>query len=92
MSMIDAIFANGRVVDLIVAVMGVEIVVLYLYRAVSGRGLRLADLAIMMLPGLALLLALRTTLVGGPPHEVALWLVMALFAHLADLWRRQSRS
>jgi hypothetical protein len=92
MSGMDAIFANGRVVDFIVAVMCVEIVVLYVYRALSGRGLRLSDVAIMMLPGLALLLALRATLVGAGPQQVALWLVVALFAHLADLWRRQSRS
>jgi hypothetical protein len=85
------IFASGRVVDLIVAVMCVEIAVLYLYRAMSGRGLGLADAAIMMLPGLALLLALRATLVGSPVSRVAFWLFIALVAHLADLWHRQKR-
>jgi hypothetical protein len=85
------IFASGRIVDLIVAVMCVEIGVLYLYRAMSGRGLGLADAAMMLLPGLALLLALRATLVGSPVSQVAFWLFVALVAHLADLWHRQKR-
>ena len=33
-----------------------------------------------------------TFVVFYPISLVALWLVAALFAHLADLWRRQNRS
>lgn len=80
--------ASGRIVDLILLFMLVEVAVLLAYRRLTGRGLKLLDLGLLLLPGLFLLLALRAGLTGGAWTVVLAWLGAALLAHLADLSRR----
>ena len=82
------LFASGRVVDLVLAVMVVEALALALYRRSTGRGLALIDVVAMLVPGACLLLALRTALAGADGVAIALWLTVALAAHLVDLYRR----
>jgi hypothetical protein len=83
------LFANGRIVDLILVLVLVEAIALSVYRRMTGRGLETFDLIVSLLPGVCLLLALRAALTHAPWTSIAIWLAVALGTHLADLWRRQ---
>ncbi|MFN7173704.1 MAG: hypothetical protein ACK4MT_03225 [Thermaurantiacus tibetensis] len=80
-------FTSGRAVDLVLAVLALEALLLL---AFAGR--RRADLLLALLPGLFLLLAVRAALAGAGWQVVAACLAAALPAHLADLWRRLRRA
>ena len=60
-----SLVASGRIVDLILLFMLLELAVLLVYRRLTGRGLKPLDLGLLLLPGLCLLLALRAGLTGG---------------------------
>ena len=82
------LFASGRIVDLILALMAAEAVVLAVHYRRTGRGVPLPDLAVNLAAGAGLLLALRAALTGAVWAWTAGWLTLALAAHLADLARR----
>jgi hypothetical protein len=82
------LFANGRIVDAILALVGIEAIALILIRMKTGRGLRARDLVAGLLPGVGLLLALRAALLGAAWRNIAACLACALLAHLYDLKRR----
>jgi hypothetical protein len=77
------LFASGHVVDLIIAVLALEVVAFAIWRRPS-----LINALVAALPGFCLLLALRAALTGANWMMIALWLALSLPAHLADLWRR----
>ena len=81
-------FAGGRAVDVALAALVVEGVVLGVYHARTGRGLRARELVANLAAGACLLLALRAALTGGDWRVVAAWLVGAFAANLADLGQR----
>lgn len=76
------LFASGHAVDIVLAVLGIEAVWL------AARGRKLIDLALLMLPAVAILLALRAALVGAPWPIIAAPLALSFPIHLADLRRR----
>ena len=76
-------FGRGHAVDLILAIMLVEWVVL-----TRERGWRGGDAALRLLPGAMMLLALRAALTGMAWPWVALALAASFPVHLADLARR----
>ena len=76
--------ASGRVVDIVLAVTLLEAMALTLW----GRRIAPAMLAIMLAPGVALMLALRAALTGAGWQWIALCLACAGLAHLADLRQR----
>jgi hypothetical protein len=85
------LFANGRIVDLILLLMVVEAAVLGLHNRLTGRGLPVRQVITVLLAGGFLMLALRASLTGASWSWVALFLGLGLVAHLADLagrWRR----
>jgi hypothetical protein len=75
------LFATGRIVDGILALTVLEGCFLVLWR-------RRTDLLITLLAGLGLLAALRLALAGAAWPWLALALLAALAAHVADLARR----
>ncbi|MDP4003787.1 hypothetical protein [Methylobacterium sp. NEAU K] len=82
----DALFASGRIVDGILALVAVEALLLaWLCRR---AGLPLTALLANLASGAALMLALRAALVGAAWTSVAAWMLAGLFAHLADLGLR----
>ncbi len=85
------LFASGHVVDLIIAFMVVEAVVLLVWRRRSGGGIAPGPLVASLLAGFFLLLALRGALTGATWTVMAGWLLAALVAHLADLIGRSTR-
>ncbi|WP_217362942.1 hypothetical protein [Roseicella sp. DB1501] len=89
--MMQALFSSGRVVDLALGLMLLEALALLALRRSRGGGLAPAELLAFLLAGAGLLLALRAALVGAAWQWIALPLILALLAHLADLglrWRR----
>lgn len=84
-------FASGHVADLILAVLVAEAMLLFTWHRRTGRGLAPLALAGLVLPGVALVLALRAALVGAGWELVAAALVAALAAHLFDLAVRLRR-
>ena len=85
-------FANGKIVDLVIALMVVEALALAVYRSRTGRGVPIATLLVNLCAGGALLLALRFALVGASLPAIAASLAAALVFHLLDLALRWSRT
>jgi hypothetical protein len=86
------LFASGRVIDAIIAFMVLEALALVVAKSAFGRGLSVREAARVLLPGLALLLALRAALVGQAWTVIAFFLLASLVAHLADLRHRLATS
>jgi hypothetical protein len=87
----SGLFASGHIVDLILVLVVLEAILLAVWHRRTGRGIAPAALAGNLCSGAALLLAVREALVGAWWGWVALALLAALLAHLADLrgrWRR----
>lgn len=83
-----ALFSSGLAIDLILAVVGVEIAALAILRHRTGRGLRLRTVIGQLSAGVFLLLAVRCALTGAAWYWTALFLTASLPAHLVDLWVR----
>jgi hypothetical protein len=82
--MLQAFFANGTAVDLILGVLVVEFVWL-----VRQRGARAwLDILLALGPGAMILLALRAALTGAGLPWIGLSLAASFPVHLADLHRR----
>ena len=82
------LFATGRIVDLLLALIILECAILWAYRRASGRGVPTSALIANLTSGACLLLGLRAALTGAGWEWVALWLAAALIAHLNDLHSR----
>jgi len=83
-----ALFASGRIIDLILLFIVLECALLAWIRRDE---LRLRDLLPNILSGAALMLAVRCALVGAGWVWVAASLLGALLAHLSDLALRVRR-
>jgi hypothetical protein len=88
--MVD-LFASGRLVDFILAVVVLEAAVLPLYWYRTRRGIAPLDLLPNLCAGAFLLLALRATLAGGGWMIASLCLAAAGLSHLTDVYRRWRR-
>lgn len=79
----NAFVESGHAVDLILAFMSLEAIILI----VRGRAWKTVLLTI--LPGAVMILALRAALTGAGWQWIALWLTVSLPLHLADLRHRR---
>lgn len=84
----EGFFATGRVADLILLVLAIEAALLLAWHRRSGRGVPPRAVLALVLPGVALVLALRAALTGAWWGWMAACLVAALAAHLLDLAQR----
>ncbi len=75
------LFASGHAVDIVLAVIAVELVWL------MARGKGGVDVLVRLGPGVLMLVALRAALVGLDWRWVALPLLLSFPVHLADLAR-----
>jgi hypothetical protein len=91
MNGLAALFAGGRIIDLIIAGVCVEAAALLLYRRRTGRGPTGAQLLPNLMAGTCLLLAVRGALAGAWWGWTALPLAGSLAFHLLDLRQRWPR-
>ncbi len=82
------LFASGTIVLIVLALVALEVVVLVIYHRRTGRGPVPGNVLPSIVSGACLFLALRAALVDSRWPVVAMWLVLALAAHLVDLARR----
>jgi hypothetical protein len=75
-------------VDLVLWLTLAELLGLWVFHRLTGRGLRPSDYAWNMLSGLCLMLALRSTLHAAPWVWTAISLLAAGLIHALDLWSR----
>lgn len=88
---LKAILGSGRVADLLLLVTALEGAALVAFHRWTGRGIPPAEILGNLLSGAFLVLALRCALTGAPWPWLALCLLLALLAHLADLRVRSGR-
>jgi hypothetical protein len=82
------LFASGHIVDLILVLVALEALLLARYSRRAAPGLPPWSLLLGLVPGIALLGALRASLRGATWPLIALCLTVALVAHLIDLRQR----
>lgn len=85
----QALFDNGRIIDLVLAILVVEAILAAVWLRRAGRPTIgfLANVA----AGACLLLGVRAALIGSEWPSVALWVGLSLPCHVVDLasrWRR----
>jgi len=85
-AMLSALFASGHAVDIVLAVVALE---LLLGVCILGRYRAKLDLLFALAPGFLLLLALRAALTGASAVWVAAFLTASFPIHLIDLARRR---
>jgi hypothetical protein len=83
---LNALFASGHAVDIVLAVVALEFL---LGVFVLGRHRAKLDLLFALAPGFLLLLALRAALTGAGAGWVAAFLAASFPIHLIDLARRR---
>ncbi len=81
-------FANGRPIDVALAMTALEALLVTGYFRRTGRGVPPAEFLGNLASGVCLMLALRCGVTGAAWPWVAVFLAAALVAHLADLRRR----
>jgi hypothetical protein len=81
-------FSGGGVAGVILAFMAVELVLLAIYRHRTGAGFALADVALTLVAGAGLVLALGAALTGASWPTMAACLLVAMTGHCADVYRR----
>ena len=86
---IQTLVDTGRVVDIVLVVLGIELLGLALWRRNAGRAMGLGILIASALPGVFLLLALRAALTDAGSLWVAGWLAASFPAHLLDMTLRR---
>jgi hypothetical protein len=79
------LIVSGQLIDLILVLMLAEAVLLYVHRRRTGRGLAARDIAVNLVAGASLMLAVRAALVDAAPAWIAACLSVSLLAHVADL-------
>ena len=79
------LFASGRIVDLILAFVALEALVLIGWRLYRGRGPSPVTLACNLAAGAALMLAIRAALTGSDWTIVAGCMLASLAAHLTEM-------
>ncbi len=82
---LPALFTGGRAIDLVLAFVVLEGLLLLAAWRFAGRGLRPREVVSALVPGACLMLALRASLLGQAEPVIAAWLCAALVSHLTDL-------
>ena len=88
---LSSIISSGRIVDIMVLFVELEVVALIVYWRRTGRGVPTVPLLANVGAGGSLMLALGATLKGFDTSIIALCLVSSLVFHLTDLairWKR----
>lgn len=85
------VISSGRIVDIMVLFVIVEVAILIFYWRRTGRGIPAVPLMVNISAGGSLMLALGATLKGYSTSVIALCLIASLVFHFTDLalrWKR----
>jgi hypothetical protein len=85
MTSIEELIQSGRIVDIMILFILLEIVLVEAWRRRHGRGVATLPLLVNIGAGGSLMLALRASLMGSGWQWVAVFLVASLVFHVADL-------
>lgn len=89
----ETLLTSGRIAELILALMAIEIAALLLLWFRYGIGVRPLSLIANMAAGGSLVAALYVALTSGSPYTLAAILLLSLLAHVADMatrWKRRA--
>lgn len=84
MELLESLITTGRIVDIMLSVMALEILAVYLYRRSRGGGIAMRPLVLNIGAGGSLMLALRAALTDAGVLWIAAFLVLSLVFHVAD--------
>ena len=82
--MLESLIASGRIADIMLGVMVLEVIAIVLYRRARGGGIALRPLILNIGAGGSLILALRASLTESGWSAIAGFLVLSLVFHVAD--------
>ncbi len=82
---------STQIIDVIIALLALEMTVLIAGRALRGRGMPIAELLAFLGAGLSMLVALRIVARGGPFGAFALAMLLSLFLHMWHVRQRWIR-
>lgn len=88
MAVISDLIESGQIIDVILALVALEALLLILVHKMSGRGPSPSRLLANLAAGSSLLLAVKAALVDAGPHVIAAMLLVSLLAHVWDLAMR----
>lgn len=88
----EKFFSGTSLIDVVLVATLLEWVALEIWWRRTGRGLNPVDMRLVLLAGLALMLAVRTVMMQLPWFITATLLSAAGLVHLVDLRRRWSAS
>ncbi len=90
MDYLQGLIASGRIVDIMLVFVVLEVAALLVYRGVTGRGLGVAALLLNIGAGGSLMVALKLVFDDAPWQWIAAALLASLFFHASDIiyrWR-----
>ncbi len=90
--MLEELIQSGRIVDIMIAVIVLETLVLLAYRRTTGRGIAPGRLIANIGAGGSLMLALRAVFADAHWGIIAACLIASLLFHVTDLRLRWNRS
>lgn len=88
----DGFFSSGRIVDLLLAIVALEAVLVFAFRQPLSALFDLRGFFISLASGVCLMLALRGALTGAAWTAIAPFLLASLGAHVAEIARRRRRT
>ena len=88
MAWLDSLLTGTRLIDVVIVATLIEWAVLLLLWRQRERGVPPRLLGWMLLPGLCLMLAVRSVITGAPWYWLPLLLTLAGLAHVLDLKSR----
>lgn len=84
-SILSELFANGHIIDLILAVLVVEWICVSFIYFYKGKGIAPLHFLVHALPGVFVFLGLRAALLGQEWQTIGMFLGISFIAHIADL-------
>jgi hypothetical protein len=85
MSLLESLLTTGRIVDLMIVFLVLEIALITTLRKTRGVGIAALPLIVNIGAGGSIMLALRAALTDAGSHWIAAFLLCALIFHIWDL-------
>ncbi len=85
MSELEALLGSGRIVDLMIVLLVLEIILITTLRKTKGVGIAPLPLVVNICAGASIMLALRASLTEAGWQHIAVFLLCALVFHIWDL-------